>query len=62
MVLSSEAFAAQVTGIGTLIRMCPLVDQQIIRLGKMAATVAAYELLPVPVGEKKRKQGVLNKL
>ena len=44
VVLSSEGFVADVTGIRPLVRVRPLVDQQVVGFGKMAATELADKL------------------
>ncbi len=44
VVLSSEGLVTDITGIWPLVRVCPLVDQQVVRFGKMAATELADKL------------------
>ena len=45
VVLSTEGFAADITAVRPLVRVCTLVDQQVVRLGEMATTITAYEFL-----------------
>ena len=44
MILSSESFATDVTGIWSLISVGPLMDQQVVTLGKVPVAVLADEL------------------
>ncbi len=44
MVLPSESFMADITGIGPLVCVCPLMDQKVVGFGKMAATELADKL------------------
>ena len=45
VVLSSEGFLTDVAGVGPLISVGPLVNQQIIAFGEVPGAVLAYELL-----------------
>lgn len=45
MVLPSERFAADVAGVGPLVGVRPLVDQQIVALGELSVAKFADELL-----------------
>lgn len=45
VVLSSEGLPADLTGVRSLIRVSPLMNQQVVRLCKMAAAILADELL-----------------
>lgn len=45
MILPPEGLVADVARVRPLVRVRALVDQQIVRLGKMAATELAHELL-----------------
>lgn len=44
VILSPERLAADITGIGPLVRVCPLVDEQIVRLGELSIAKLADEL------------------
>lgn len=44
VILSPERLAADITGIGPLVRVCPLVDEQIVRLGELSIAELADEL------------------
>lgn len=44
VVLSSEGFVADITGIWPLVRVRPLVDQKVVGFGKMAAAELADKL------------------
>ena len=48
MVLSPEALAADVAGVGSLVRVGPLVDEQVVRLGEVSATEPTDVLLLHP--------------
>ena len=48
VVLSPEAFAADITWVRTLVCVCALMDQQVVGLGEMAATETTDVLLPRP--------------
>jgi hypothetical protein len=45
VVLAPERLPADVTRVRSLVRVRPLVDQQVIRLGELPAAKLAYELL-----------------
>ena len=45
MVLTAEGFAANVARVGPLVRVCPLVDKQIVGFGELAVAELADELL-----------------
>ena len=45
MVLPTEGLPADLTRVGPLIRVCPLVNQKVVGLGEMATTVFTDELL-----------------
>lgn len=38
VVLTAEGFPADITGEGSFVRVCPLVDEQIVGFGKLAST------------------------
>ena len=48
MVLSPEGLAADITRVGSLVRVGPLVDQQVVRLGELPAAELADKLLLGP--------------
>jgi len=48
MILSSESFATNVTRIRSLIRVCPLVDQEVVRLGELTVAIFTNELFLWP--------------
>ena len=48
MVLSPEALAADVAGVGSLVRVGPLVNEQVVRLGEVSATEPTDVLLLHP--------------
>lgn len=48
MVLASEGFSTDVTGEGSLVCVCPLVDQEVVGLGEMATTEFTDVLLLLP--------------
>ena len=50
MILSSERLAADVTRVGPLIRVRPLVNQQVVALAELPVTELADELLARPAG------------
>ena len=50
MVLSAERFATDITGIGPLICVSPLVDEEIVTLGEVSVAIFADELLLGPGG------------
>ena len=45
MVLSAEPLATDVTGVGSLVRVGPLVDEQVVRLGEVTPTEPTDVLL-----------------
>lgn len=45
MVLPTEGLVADVARVGPLVRMCPLVDEQVVGLGEPSLTELADELL-----------------
>lgn len=45
MVLSSEGFVANVTGVRPLVRVGPLVDEQVVGFGEMPAAELANKFL-----------------
>ena len=45
MVLSPESFATYVTRVGSLVRVGPLVNQQVVGLGEVTAAESTDELL-----------------
>ena len=45
MVLSAKAFPTDITRVWSFIRVCSLMDQEIVRLGKVSTTVTADKLL-----------------
>ena len=51
VVLTTEAFAADVARVRPLVRVRAFVDKQVVRLGKMAATEPTDELLSSSVKE-----------
>ncbi len=55
VVLSPEAFAADVTRVGPLVSVRALVDQQVVGLGEVTATELADVLLLGP-GDKQRRE------
>ena len=50
MVLSAESFAANITRVGPLIRVCPLVDEEVVTLGEVTVAIFTDELLLWPRG------------
>lgn len=48
MVLASEGFSTDVTWEGSLVCVCPLVDQEVVGLGEMATTEFTDVLLLLP--------------
>ncbi len=53
VILATECFSTNVTGVGTLVGVCAFVDQQVVRLCKMATTESADVLLLRPEHEMK---------
>jgi len=51
VVLSPESFVANVAGVGSLVRVRSLVNQQVVGLGEAALAVLADELLLGPGGQ-----------
>lgn len=45
VVLPTEGLVADVARVGSLVRMCPLVDEQVVGLGEPSLTELADELL-----------------
>lgn len=45
VVLPPESLVADVTGVRPLVRVCPLVDKQVVGLGEVAAAELAHKLL-----------------
>jgi len=56
VILSPERLAADITGIGPLVRVCPFVDEQIVRLGELSIAELADELLFGPGGATRSSQ------
>lgn len=48
VILTSKSFTANVTWEWSLVGVCPLMDQQIVRLGKMATTIFTDVLFLCP--------------
>ena len=48
VVLASEGFTTDVTGVGSFVCVCTLVDQQVIRLGKVTTTEPTDKLFLWP--------------
>lgn len=44
VVLPTEGLAADVAGVGPLVRVCPLVDEEVVAFGEVSAAVLADEL------------------
>jgi len=51
VVLTAERLAADVTRVRPFVRVCALVDQQVVALGEVATTVLADELFLLSDGE-----------
>ena len=49
MILPAERLAAYVAGVGPLVRMCPLVDEEVVALGEAPVAELADELLLGPL-------------
>ena len=45
MILASEGFAADIAGVGPLVRVSSLVDQQVVRLGELSVAKLTNKLL-----------------
>ena len=50
MILPTESLAANVAGVGPLVRVRSLVDEEVVALGELAVTELADELLLRPRG------------
>lgn len=50
MVLSAKSLSTDITAVWPLISVCPLMDQEVVRLGELSVTELTDELLLWPAG------------